>query len=95
MNDSQELFFIFTRPPAFDGQVVRLFTERKHPTNCITMAAYQAESESVRLVDKHYRRAEDECRNLRETPLRDGILKTLIFGIKILEVQRDTCSTAG
>ena len=52
-----------------DGQVVRLSTERKHLTNCLKMVAYQAESELVQLVGKHYRRAEDEGRTLVQTAL--------------------------
>jgi len=52
-----------------DGQVVRLSTERKHLTNCLKMVAYQAESELVQLVGKHYRRSEDEGRTLVQTAL--------------------------
>ena len=52
-----------------DGQVVRLSTERKHLTNCLKMTAFQAESELVRLVGKHYRRAEDEGRTLVQAAL--------------------------
>ncbi len=52
-----------------DGQVVRLSTQRKHLTNCLKMVAYQAESELVRLVSKHYHRAEDEGRTLVQTAL--------------------------
>jgi hypothetical protein len=52
-----------------DGQVVRLSTERKHLTNCLKMVAYQAESELVQLIGKHYRRAEDESRTLVQTAL--------------------------
>lgn len=52
-----------------DGQVVRLSTERKHLTNCLKLVAYQAESELVRLVGKHYRRAEDEGRTLVQAAL--------------------------
>jgi prepilin-type processing-associated H-X9-DG protein len=52
-----------------DGQVVRLSTERKHLTNCLKAVAYQAESELVRLVGKHYRRAEDEGRTLVQAAL--------------------------
>lgn len=52
-----------------DGQVVRLATERKHLTNCLKMVAYQAEGELVRLLGKHYRRAEDEGRTLVQTAL--------------------------
>ena len=52
-----------------DGQVVRLSTERKHLTNCLKMVAYQAESELVRLVGEHYKRAEDEGRTLVQAAL--------------------------
>jgi hypothetical protein len=52
-----------------DGQVIRLSTERKHLTNCLKMVAYQAESELVRLIGKHYRRAQDEGRTLIQTAL--------------------------
>lgn len=51
------------------GQVFRLSTERKHLTNCLKMVAYQAESELVDLLSKHYRRAEDEGRTLVQTAL--------------------------
>ena len=52
-----------------DGQVVRLSTERKHLTNCLKMVAYQAESELVHLVAKHYHRTEDEGRTLVQAAL--------------------------
>ena len=52
-----------------DGVVVRLSTERKHLTNCLKMVAYQAESELVGLIAKHYHRAEDEGRTLIQTAL--------------------------
>ncbi len=52
-----------------DGQVVRLSTERQHLTNCLKMVAYQAEGDLVRLVGKHYRRAEDEGRTLIQAAL--------------------------
>ncbi len=52
-----------------DGQVVRLSTERKHLTNCLKMVAYQAEGELVRIITKHYRRAEDEGRTLVQSAL--------------------------
>jgi len=44
--------------------VVKLAPEIKHLTNLVKMVAYQAESELVRLVAPHYRRAEDEGRTL-------------------------------
>jgi DNA-binding CsgD family transcriptional regulator len=51
------------------GDVVKLATERKHLTNLLKMVAYQAESDLVRLVAPHYRRAEDEGRTLIQTAL--------------------------
>jgi hypothetical protein len=44
--------------------VVKLAPERKHLTNLIKMVAYQAESDLLRLVAPHYRRAGDEGRTL-------------------------------
>lgn len=52
-----------------DGQVVRLSTERKHLTNCLKMVAYQSEGELVRIIARHYRRAEDEGRTLVQSAL--------------------------
>jgi hypothetical protein len=49
--------------------VIQLATERKHLTNLLKMVAYQAESDLVRLVMPHYRRAEDEGRTLIQTAL--------------------------
>jgi hypothetical protein len=40
-----------------DEPVVKLAPERKHLTNLIKMVAYQAESDLLRLVAPHYRRA--------------------------------------
>jgi len=51
------------------GQVVKLAPERKHLTNLLKMVAYQAESELLRLVAPHYRRAEDEGRTLIQCAL--------------------------
>ena len=51
------------------GKVVKLEPERKHLTNLLKMVAYQAESDLVRLVARHYRRAEDEGRTLIQTAL--------------------------
>ena len=45
---------------AIDKPVVKLAPERKHLTNLIKMVAYQAESDLLRLVAPHYRRADDE-----------------------------------
>ena len=51
------------------GKVVKLAPERKHLTNLLKMVAYQAESDLVRLVAPHYRRAEDEGRTLIQSAL--------------------------
>ena len=51
------------------GAVIKLATERKHLTNVLKMIAYQAESDLVRAVAPHYRRAEDEGRSLVQTAL--------------------------
>jgi hypothetical protein len=51
------------------GKVVKLDPERKHLTNLLKMVAYQAESDLVRLVTPHYRRAEDEGRTLIQSAL--------------------------
>jgi hypothetical protein len=49
--------------------VVKLAPEIKHLTNLVKMVAYQAESELVRAVAPHYRRAEDEGRTLIQAAL--------------------------
>jgi transposase len=49
--------------------VVKLAPERKHLTNVIKIVAYQAESDLLRLVAPHYRRAGDEGRTLVESAL--------------------------
>jgi hypothetical protein len=49
--------------------VVKLAPERKHLTNLIKMVAYQAESDLLRLVAPHYRRAGQEGRTLIQTAL--------------------------
>jgi hypothetical protein len=51
------------------GPVVKLAPERKHLTNLIKMVAYQAESDLLRLVAPHYRRADDEGRTLIQSAL--------------------------
>jgi len=51
------------------GCVVKLAPERKHITNLLKMVAYQAESDVLRLVAPHYRRAEDEGRTLVQSAL--------------------------
>ena len=49
--------------------VVKLAAERKHLTNLIKMVAYQAESDLLRLVAPHYRRADEEGRTLIQSAL--------------------------
>jgi transposase len=49
--------------------VVKLAPERKHLTNLIKMVAYQSESDLLRLVSPHYRRAGDEGRTLIQSAL--------------------------
>jgi transposase len=49
--------------------VVKLAPERKHLTNLIKMVSYQAESDLLRLVAPHYRRAGDEGRTLLQAAL--------------------------
>ena len=52
-----------------DKAVVKLAPERKHLTNLMKMVAYQGESELLRSVAPHYRRAEDEGRTLIQSAL--------------------------
>ena len=52
-----------------DRPVVKLAPERKHLTNLIKMLAYQAESDLLRLVAPHYRRAGQEGRTLLQSAL--------------------------
>jgi transposase len=54
---------------AIDQPVVKLAPERKHLTNLIKMVAYQGESDLLRLVEPHYRRADDEGRTLIQAAL--------------------------
>ena len=54
---------------ATDKPVVNLAPERKHLTNLIKMAAYQAESDLLRMVAPHYRRADEEGRTLIQAAL--------------------------
>jgi transposase len=54
---------------AIDKPVVKLAPERKHLTNLVKMVAYQGESDLLRLVTPHYRRAEDEGRTLIQAAL--------------------------
>jgi transposase len=52
-----------------DKPIVKLAPERKHLTNVIKMLAYQSESDLLRLVAPHYRRADDEGRTLIQSAL--------------------------
>jgi transposase len=52
-----------------DGPVVRLAGEKKHLTNLFKMVAYQAESDLMRLVTPHYKRAADDGRTLVQSAL--------------------------
>ena len=52
-----------------EAPVVKLAPERKHLTNVLKIVAYQAESELLRLVAPHYRRAADEGRTLLQAAL--------------------------
>jgi hypothetical protein len=54
---------------AIKEPVVKLAPERKHLTNLIKMVAYQVESDLLRLVAPHYRRADDEGRTLLQAAL--------------------------
>lgn len=49
--------------------VMKLAPERKHLTNLLKMVAYQAETDLLRLVAPHYRRADDEGRTLIQSAL--------------------------
>lgn len=50
-------------------QVIKLAVEKKHLTNVLKMVAFQAESELVRLVTPHFKRAEQEGRTLIQSAL--------------------------
>lgn len=50
-------------------EIVKLSTERKHLTNLIKMAAYQAESDLLALVRPRYARADQEGRTLIQNAL--------------------------
>lgn len=54
------------------GEVVKLAPEKKHLSSIVKMVAYQAESDLVRLVAPHYRRAQDEGRTLVQSALADS-----------------------
>jgi transposase len=52
-----------------EGEVLQLATQRKHLTNVLKAVAYQIESDLVRQVAPHYRRADDEGRTLIQSAL--------------------------
>jgi prepilin-type processing-associated H-X9-DG protein len=52
-----------------DEEIIKLATQKKHLTNVIKLVAYQAESEMVRLLFPHYRRAQLEGRTLVHSAL--------------------------
>jgi prepilin-type processing-associated H-X9-DG protein len=52
-----------------DDDIIKLATQKKHLTNVIKLVAYQAESEMVRLLSPHYRRAQLEGRTLVHSAL--------------------------
>jgi hypothetical protein len=52
-----------------DGDVVKLAVERKHLTDVVKMVAYQAETDLVRRIGPHDRRADDEARTLVQSML--------------------------
>jgi hypothetical protein len=51
------------------GDVIKLAAEREHRTDVIKMVAYQAETNLVRRITQHYRRADDETRILVQSML--------------------------
>jgi hypothetical protein len=70
---------------ATDKPIVKLAPERKHLTNLIKMVAYQAESDLLRLVAPHYRRADDEGRTLIQAALASAAdLKVTKRGLRVL-----------
>lgn len=52
-----------------EGEIVKLAPERKHLTSVLKMVSYQAESDLVRRITPHYKRAEDEGRTLVQSAL--------------------------
>ncbi len=52
-----------------DEDIIKLATQKKHLTNVIKLVAYQAESELVRMIAPHYRRADEEGRTLVQSAL--------------------------
>jgi transposase len=54
------------------GTIVKLAAERKLLTNLLKMIAYQAETDLVRRISPHYRRAEQEGRTLIQSALQSA-----------------------
>jgi len=54
------------------GTIVKLAAERKLLTNLLKMIAYQAETDLVRRISPHYRRAEQEGRILIQSALQSA-----------------------
>jgi transposase len=52
-----------------DGDVVKLAVERKHLADVMKVVAYQTETDLVRRIAPHYRRADDEGRTLVQSML--------------------------
>ena len=52
-----------------EEDIIKLATQKKHLTNVIKLVAYQAESELVRMIAPHYRRAALEGRTLIQAAL--------------------------
>ncbi len=84
-----------------NGEVIKLSTERKHLSNVLKMVAYQAESDLVRAVAPHYRRAEDEGRTLVQSALASAADITVAADKRVLRVvlasmssPHRTCPTA-
>jgi hypothetical protein len=69
-----------------DGEVIKLSTERKHLSNVLKMVAYQAESDLVRAVRPHYRRADDEGRTLVQSALASAADITVAADMRELRV---------
>ncbi len=74
------------------GDVVKLATERKHLSNVFKMVAYQTESDLVRLVAPHYKRAAQEARTLIQSAL-GGAANIAVVG-KELRVTISALSSA-
>mgnify|MGYP001448651368 CR=1 FL=1 len=65
------------------GKVVKLETERHLLSSLLKMVAYQAETDLVRLLAPHYKRAEDEGRTLVQCVL-DSPANIVLWGDELL-----------